>query len=167
MELAGVRQHCQPIACAGKPTAWRAVFLGQDMKAATLHAAGSAGEAAIDDVVRVGPASSKICAPLYDCIVEMPILAMILSTPFSTPLQYRNTTSSSRALVRRERPSRCDCHNASKARYGLMASRSVSDQQAMMVHLPRFARLHHNARSACVWLAARDDDERRRTPAGN
>ena len=35
----------------------------------------------------LSPTASKICAPLYDCSVEIPILAMTLSIPLATALR--------------------------------------------------------------------------------
>ncbi len=34
------------------------------------------------------PMASKICAPAYDCSVEIPIFERILSSPFSAALRY-------------------------------------------------------------------------------
>ena len=38
------------------------------------------------------PSASKICAPLYDWSVEMPILAMTLRMPTPTALMYFSCT---------------------------------------------------------------------------
>jgi hypothetical protein len=34
------------------------------------------------------PTASKICAPQYDCTVEIPIFERTFSSPFSTALMY-------------------------------------------------------------------------------
>lgn len=42
------------------------------------------------------PRASKICAPLYDCRVEMPILAMTLRMPTPTAEVYPACTGRAR-----------------------------------------------------------------------
>mmetsp|Transcript_5879 Transcript_5879/g.18050 ORF Transcript_5879/g.18050 Transcript_5879/m.18050 type:complete len:305 (+) Transcript_5879:4025-4939(+) len=67
------------------------------------------------------PSASKICAPLYDASVLMPILAMVLRMPIPTPFA-NDLTRSSRLIDAGRRPSLLSANSASYARYGHAAS---------------------------------------------
>ena len=67
------------------------------------------------------PTASKICAPQYDGIVEMPILDIVLSRPLAMPLTAR-CCASSFVIPSGRRPRSTSSASVSSIRYGLTAA---------------------------------------------
>ena len=66
------------------------------------------------------PTASKIWAPQYDGIVEMPIFEIVFKSPLEMPLIARVCASS--ALSSPSAPSLASCDSDSSIRYGLTAA---------------------------------------------
>ena len=70
---------------------------------------------------RESPTASKICAPQYDEIVEMPIFEIVFSRPFAIPLVARCCASSA-VIPGGSQPRSTSSASVSSIRYGLTAA---------------------------------------------
>ena len=67
------------------------------------------------------PTASKICAPQYDGIVEIPIFDIVFSRPFAMPFVARCCASSA-VIPGGSQPSSTSSASVSSMRYGLTAA---------------------------------------------